>query len=221
MQLWREFFALNQTIILFVYGQVFFLLGVAIIWQSRRHSRLDLARSLGWLGAFGLTHGLHEWGDIFIPIQAEYLSQAWIEMLLLVQVCLLAFSFACLFQFGVETVRPYYPHLPWIQVVPAGLLLVWITGFLWVSQVARWDATRLVSQANVWARYLLGFTDCQPGSGLLCSLCRAVWPAGRLLSGEHDQRRGSIQLIGGAAPNLAVASGVGAGDLSRAGPGNL
>ena len=158
MQLWHEFFILNRTIILFVYGQVFFLLGLAIIWQSRRHSRLDLARSLGWLGIFGLTHGLHEWGDIFIPIQAEYLSQAWIEILLLVQVGLLAFSFACLFQFGVETLRPFYPHLPWIQVVPAGLLLVWITGFMWVSQVARLDAARLVGQANVWARYLLGFT---------------------------------------------------------------
>jgi TRAP-type C4-dicarboxylate transport system permease small subunit len=109
MNPWREFFDLNQTIILFVYGQVFFVLGLAITWQSRRHSRLDLARSLGWLGAFGLAHGLHEWGDIFIPIQAEYLSQGWIETLLLLQVCLLALSFAFLFQFGVETLRPLYP----------------------------------------------------------------------------------------------------------------
>lgn len=158
MNLWREFFILNRTIILFVYGQVFFLLGLAIIWQSRRHSRLDLARSLGWLGIFGLTHGLHEWGDIFIPIQAEYLSEAWVDILLLVQVILLAISFACLFQFGVETLRPFYPRLPWIQVIPAGLLLVWFTAFIWVSQVTRWDAARLFSQANVWARYLLGFT---------------------------------------------------------------
>jgi hypothetical protein len=60
MDIWRDFFALNQTIILFIYGQVFFVLGLAITWQSRRHSRLDLARSLGWLGAFGLAHGLHE-----------------------------------------------------------------------------------------------------------------------------------------------------------------
>lgn len=154
---WREFFDLNQIIILFVYGQVFFVLGLAIIWQSRRHSRLDLARSLGWLGIFGLTHGLHEWGDIFIPIQAEYLSQAWIETLLLLQVCLLAFSFAFLFQFGVEALRPFYPRLRWIQVVPAGLLIVWIIAFLWTSQVLRWDASQVVIYANVWARYLLAF----------------------------------------------------------------
>lgn len=157
MDLWRNFFLLNESIILFVYGQVFFVLGLAITWQSRRHSRLDLARSLGWLGAFGLTHGLHEWGDIFIPIQAEFLSPAWIETLLLLQICLLAFSFACLFQFGVEALRPFYPNLRWIQLVPVTLLLAWATAFLWTSQVRPLDSSRVVIDANIWARYLLGF----------------------------------------------------------------
>jgi signal transduction histidine kinase len=142
---------------LFVYGQVFFVLGLAITWQSTRHSRLDLARSLGWLGVFGLTHGLHEWGDIFIPVQAEYLDPALTETLLLLQVCLLAFSFACLFQFGVETLRPPRARLHWIRVIPAGLLFVWAIAFLWTSQVLRWDAAQAVIYANVWARYLLGF----------------------------------------------------------------
>lgn len=154
---WREFFVLNRTIILFVYGQVFFVLGLAITWQSRRHSQLDLARSLSWLGAFGLSHGLHEWGDIFIPIQAEYLARAWADTLLLLQVCLLAFSFACLFQFGAETLRPPRSRLHWIQVIPVGLALAWATAFLWTSQVLRWDATQVVTYADVWARYLLGF----------------------------------------------------------------
>lgn len=157
MNLWRDFFIANRIIILFVYGQVFFILGLAILWQSRQHSRLDLARSLSWLGAFGLIHGLHEWGEIFIPVQATYLSQAWIDTLLLVQVCLLAFSFACLFQFGAETLAPLYPRLNWLQVVPAGLLLVWATSFLWTSQVAWWGADVSIIYATVWARYMLGF----------------------------------------------------------------
>jgi signal transduction histidine kinase len=156
VDLWREFFIVNRTIILFVYGQVFFVLGLAILWQSRRHSQLDLARSLSWLGVFGLTHGLHEWGDIFIPVQAEYLSQAWIEILLLVQVCLLAFSFACLFQFGAETLCPLHPRLRWIQMIPAGLLLAWAIAFMWASQVFRWGADLSVLYANIWARYMLG-----------------------------------------------------------------
>jgi signal transduction histidine kinase len=154
---WRDFFVLNRTLILFVYGQVFFVLGLAITWQSRHHSRLDLARSLGWLGAFGLTHGLHEWGNIFIPVQGEYLDPAWTESLRLIQVCLLAISYACLFQFGVETLRPPHSRLYWIRIIPAGLLFVWATAFMWTSQVLRWDAAQAVVYANVWARYLLGF----------------------------------------------------------------
>ena len=42
----RELFAVNQPLVFFVYGLVFFVLGLAITLQSRRHSRLILARRL-------------------------------------------------------------------------------------------------------------------------------------------------------------------------------
>ena len=70
-----EFFRLNQSIIYFMYGLVFFILGFAIILQTRQSSRLDLARSLRWLAAFGIAHAFHEWGDLFIPIQAQFSSK--------------------------------------------------------------------------------------------------------------------------------------------------
>jgi len=70
----RNFFDLNSEVVLFAYGQVFFILGLAVALQSRRHSRLELARSLHWLALFGLTHGFHEWGLLLVPIQAAYLS---------------------------------------------------------------------------------------------------------------------------------------------------
>jgi len=41
-----EFFALNREIILFIYGLGFFILGFAIILQTQKSSRLELARSL-------------------------------------------------------------------------------------------------------------------------------------------------------------------------------
>ncbi len=203
MDLWRDFFVLNRTIILFIYGQVFFVLGLAITWQSRRHSRLDLARSLGWLGAFGLTHGLHEWGDIFIPIQADYLSQAWGETLLLLQVCLLAFSFACLFQFGVETLGLLYPRLRWIQVLPAGLLIVWIIAFLWTSQVLRRDAGQAVIYANVWARYLMAF----PGS-LLAAVGLVQQARQRLQTQEFSHIVRTFQVAGLALASYAIFGGL-------------
>jgi uncharacterized membrane protein YeiB len=65
----REWLTANRPLILFVYGQVFFVLGLAIVLQSRRRSRLSLARNLPWLAGFGILHGLNEWGDLFLPIQ--------------------------------------------------------------------------------------------------------------------------------------------------------
>ena len=70
----EEFFTLNYQLILFVYGLGFFVLGFAILLQVQQSSRLELARSLRWLAAFGITHAFNEWGDLFIPIQAQYLS---------------------------------------------------------------------------------------------------------------------------------------------------
>src|SRR5215510_11582569 len=97
----QEFFAINRTLVFFAYGLVFFVLGLAITLQSRRHSRLSLARRLHWLALFGFFHGFHEWGDVFIPIQATYLPPPFISLLRAIQLGLLSLSFACLFQFGV------------------------------------------------------------------------------------------------------------------------
>src|SRR5512141_1834173 len=101
-----DFFNLNRDIILFIYGLVFFILGFAIILQARQSSRLDLARSLRWLAAFGILHAFNEWGDLFIPIQANYLSPVGVRVLYVIQLILLAASFACLFEFGVALLRP-------------------------------------------------------------------------------------------------------------------
>ena len=121
----HTFFELNRQAILFVYGLVFFVLGLGIALQSRRYSRLDLARSLSWLAAFGFTHGLHEWGDLFIPIQKSYLSAPAYQLLNVVQLMLLAASFACLFEFGVALMRPL-GRMRWLHGVSVGLFLVWV-----------------------------------------------------------------------------------------------
>src|SRR5512134_626289 len=95
-----DFFLINRSMIYFVYGLVFFLLGFAIILQTRQSSRLDFARSLRWLAAFGITHAFHEWGDLFIPIQAEYLSPEIVRVLYILHLILLATSYVFLFEFG-------------------------------------------------------------------------------------------------------------------------
>ena len=153
----REVFAANQTIILAVYGQVFFVLALAIALQSWRHSRLALARSLKWLAAFGLTHAGYEWGDVFIPLQSQYLPVPMTDLLRSLQAILLAVSFACLFQFGVEALRPLPDRQRWLRYVPAVILMAW-AGFAFgpaliaARSIAGWH--RVIS---IVARYALGF----------------------------------------------------------------
>ena len=57
----RDWSVVNRPLIFFVYGRVFFVMGIAIVLRSRRHSRLDLARSLPWLAALGMFSATTRW----------------------------------------------------------------------------------------------------------------------------------------------------------------
>ena len=135
-----ELFETNRIIVLSVYGQVFFVMGLAIALQSRQRSELPLARPLGWLAAFGIVHGLMEWGYLFIPIQAGFLPQAIIEGLLVLQLLLKPLSFALLFQFGVELIlseRPADEHdagRAWLRFVPSVAFCLWAVATLTISE---------------------------------------------------------------------------------------
>src|SRR5512135_3399862 len=120
----REFVTLNRDIILFIYGLTFFTLGLAIAFQSRHYSRLDLARSLSWLAAFGLLHGLYEWGELFSPVQEAYLSVQGIKILHGLHLVFLTVSFACLFEFGVTLLRPLNRGR-WLKYAAAVLFTSW------------------------------------------------------------------------------------------------
>lgn len=158
-----EFFLLNRSIIYFVYGLVFFILGFAIILQIRQSSRLDFTRSLRWLAAFGITHAFHEWGDLFIPIQAEYLSAEIIRAFYILHLVLLALSYAFLCEFG----------LALLNTGKRGGGFHWLIALLffgWVILLFR-SIPPAISDERVWrfpanamARYFIGF----PG-GLLAA----------------------------------------------------
>lgn len=151
----RNLFSVNIIIIQFVYGLTFFVLGLAIALQSRHSSHLDLARILTWLAAFGFVHAFVEWGDLFIPLQAAYLSPDFITALQYLHLLLLGISFACLFEFGVALLEPLQ-HREWLHITSAGLLATWffISFFplrTWIQNFQDWYNT-----ANALARYFIG-----------------------------------------------------------------
>lgn len=150
-----EFFLLNRSIIYFVYGLVFFVLGFAIILQTRQSSRLDLARSLRWLAAFGIAHGFHEWGDLFIPIQASYLSSQAIRLLYVLHLMLLAISFAFLFEFGLSILYTG-KRGPWFHWLTMILFTGWLISVLFIPSAAISDETAWRNTANALARYFMG-----------------------------------------------------------------
>src|SRR6185369_17026677 len=150
----RELFETNRIIVLTVYGQVFFVLGLAVALQSLKRSTLALARPLPWLAAFGIVHGFHEWGYLFIPIQSGYLPLEATEALLVLQLIMKGASFALLLQFGVELLAAItrYPILPRLRLLPAVAFLAWTGATLAVSAAVgdfRPDAGAWLSEGRI------------------------------------------------------------------------
>ena len=158
----REWLLVNRPLILFAYGQVFFILGLAIVLRSRQRSRLALARSLPWLAGFGFLHGFNEWGDLFIPIQEQFLSKPIINLLDSFQLVLLAVSFACLLQFGIELLRPLPERWRWLRLLPAIVFLIWLIGPFWGGLILSSNTAEWSAWGNAMARYML----CVPGGFL-------------------------------------------------------
>ncbi len=132
-----DLFETNRIIVLSVYGQVFFVMGLAVALQSRHRSELPLARALPWLAGFGIIHGLMEWGYLFVPIQAGWLNQTIVEGLLLLQLVMKPISFALLLQFGIEllvNVPGRAGLLRPLRAVPAVAVVVWAVFTLALSR---------------------------------------------------------------------------------------
>ena len=150
----RNFFDINYELIIFAYGLVFFVLGLAIALQSRQRSRLRLAQSLGWLSIFGITHGLHEWGHLFIPIQASYMNHAGTAVLQAFQTLLLGISFVALFAFGTDLYRTQWP---WLRYLPPLVMLLWLFWLIFSSLFGALGVGLWQQYASIGARYFMAF----------------------------------------------------------------
>lgn len=190
----------NWIILYFVYGQVFFITGLVTGLQWRRGSDLELARPLPWLAAFGIAHGLNEWGYIFIPLQAVYLADAVVRLMLIAHILLLATSFFFLLQFGVELVLPRAAYVRWLRALPAAMLLLWGLALAVRGGTAGDSIATLSAIADGWSRYLLAF----PGALLAAT---GLWHQAR-----QAQRRNLTRIaryLTGAAAAFAVYALVG------------
>ena len=155
-----EILEVNWIILYFVYGLVFFATGLVTALQWRRQSSLELARPLPWLAAFGIAHGLNEWGYIFVPLQALYLDDTVVRLMTITHLLLLAASFFFLFQFGVELILPFLSGHLWLRVLPGAMLLFWGVAVFLRGALAQDSLGQLIAVGDSWSRYLLAL----PGS---------------------------------------------------------
>ncbi len=153
----HRWFEVNRPLVLFVSGQVFFVMGMAILLQTRRYSRLALARGMPWLAAFGILHGLYQWGSLFGRWHQAHGPESVNTIFDALQLLLLAASFAALFQFGVRLLQPFPPKLRWSGALPLVLLLVWLVGPFYLGLALGSDVHQWRTSAEIWARYGLGF----------------------------------------------------------------
>ncbi len=119
-------FATNEVVLLAVYGQVFFVLGLSVALQWRRESRLELARSVPLLAAFGLSNAFAIWGDIFIPQQQSLLAANELALLRLMQLLVMLASYTFLLHFGMKLNwnNAWTPRVPWLLAAIGALLLL-------------------------------------------------------------------------------------------------
>lgn len=150
----RNFFDINFELVLFASGLVVFVLGLAISLQSRRYSRLQLARSLGWLSVFGFALAFHEWGLLFIPFQAQYMNPLGVSLLQLVQIVLLGIAYFALFAFGADLLKGKWPLL---RMVPYVMVLIWLSLIVILDLTTVWGMGWLQQQATILGKYLLAF----------------------------------------------------------------
>lgn len=147
------FFATNLPVIHFGYGLVFFLMGfgAALSGRAFRESRLAVTSSLPWLAAFGVLMGMAQWGVVFIPLQAAYLSPAALSGLNGLQGLLLIAAHACLLVFGIRLVSRF-ESMRWL--LPGSIAIGAVTCALTLpisAVLADWQLG-----AHVLAAYFLG-----------------------------------------------------------------
>ncbi len=177
----QELFEANRPILYSLFGQVFFVLGIAIALIARRDSEIPLARPLWLLAAFGIFHGLYEWSYVVLPVQKNYITAVDYRVWEILQRPVEAVAFFFLIQFGAAAICLSRPA-KWTLYAPGLFLLIWAGGYFYSLPAPEEDFRSFSNSADLWARYLL----CLPGASVAAL---ALW-----LQRQHAEQLGLAQI---------------------------
>jgi signal transduction histidine kinase len=187
----RTFFTINDVIVQFVHGQVFFLLGIMMGVQFLlQRSRLELARALPWLAAFGVLEAIATWGNSFIPIQERLLAPDIIQNLRYLQLLVYLLTFATLLGVALRLGEPSVPS--WAAIyVPMVIVLIVVT--ILITTRAITNGLDIVRNATIEA--LMRYFLCFPAALLVAYTLRLQ--AGRLVGPLKIERLIKVLRVAG------------------------
>jgi len=171
----RDVLASHQLAWELLQGQIFLVLGFAIIFLTRGGVRLELARELGALAAFGFCQAAATWSGAWVGYAT--FAPVWVPWFRLV---VLAAGYAFLLTFALELAFSLENGTRERWLIAAGLVLLWGCGLL-LSYLVGVPVARLGIVGEVSARYGLALPGGLLGAwGLRRETYRTIGP-GRFL----------------------------------------
>ncbi|MDH4203203.1 MAG: PAS domain-containing protein [Phycisphaerae bacterium] len=144
--------------IFLVYGLAFFILGFAILYYPKKGSAFHLAKEIHFVGWFGIIHGINEWLDLLIMMNALNASSVWETF----RLATLPVSFLTLVCFGARVISTQKKNCCMCKFFTPVLMVLWgILFFAGEHSQHKWD---------ILSRYIL----CLPGA-LLTGLALFVY----------------------------------------------
>ncbi len=139
------------VIIDFFYGLAFFSMGLLVAMEGGRSTDARLRMALRPLAGFGLVHAVHEWLEMFEVM--GHFNPAMLDVVSVVGLAILAFSFISLAAFGSFLVLGSESTWRVSLIIPLALEAIWVFGL--VSFKGIYPSQDIPAIADVWTRYSL------------------------------------------------------------------
>jgi len=143
----RDVQASHQLLLSLLHGQTFFVLGLSILFLSRRAIRLELARELAPLAAFGFLETAVAWSTAWLASTST--PPAW---LIWFRLLAMAAAYAVLLSFGLQVVISPQKRERQRWTIAGGLLLLWAL-ILWVVHSSSDPGTDVYLAGELLARH--------------------------------------------------------------------
>ncbi|WP_366922275.1 sensor histidine kinase [Metallumcola ferriviriculae] len=155
MQFLQTFFEQQNLVVFFVYGQVYFLMGFAILIKNITLSEYTLSKDIRLFAWFSITHGLADWAAAFVPYQREFLGESQFLVFLTLGYLLLTVSYMFLMVFGLKVAVARKYDWPVHFVVPTVIFTLWVIASFSVQPLHP-DYIEWIVATSSFARYFIG-----------------------------------------------------------------